>query len=215
MADYLPSPRQARPRLYSPILIDAMLPTKKINARKIAFLGCIARWYCEGRPQIEMAEELGVDENYVVEAIRTLRSEWASRRDDFNTRKDEELAKLDNLEQEAWQAWQRSCEERIVTRVHLERMRPSSQDEPVITEQVITKEARDGNPIYLEMVFRCIDRRIKMLGMDAPVRIQSDVTLVALAAKIAEDLDLDKEEILTEAERIFQTFMKPKQLNSG
>jgi hypothetical protein len=29
---------------------------------------------------------------------------------------------------------------------------------------------RDGNPAYLEGVFRCIDRRCKLLGLDAPNR---------------------------------------------
>lgn len=181
----------------------------------LAQLGTIAKWYCEGMPKSTMGALLNVSYPIIEARLEALRAAWASTRDDYNQRKDEELIKLDNLEAEAWQAWHRSCEDKTVTIIKMatpkrDKDSTDAPETPRPTEQTVRREQRDGNAIYLEMVFRCIDRRIKMLGMDAPVKIQSDVTLKALAKQIAEAEGLDETDVLREAERIFEETIRTR-----
>ena len=72
-----------------------------------------------------------------------------------------ECEKLDLLEKEAWFDYLKSREKRVTTRN---------------TDGQITETVRDsvGNPKYLDVLLRIMERRAKLLGVDSPVQV--DVT---------------------------------------
>lgn len=69
-----------------------------------------------------------------------------------------ELSKLDKIETELWDAWERS-KKRIVSRIRQSGLK---------TER---SESFAGNPRYLDLVLSVQQRRAKLLGLDAPVKV--------------------------------------------
>lgn len=69
-----------------------------------------------------------------------------------------ELSKLDKIEVELWDAWERS-KKRIVSKIRQSGLK---------TER---SETFAGNPRYLDLVLSVQQRRAKLLGLDAPVRV--------------------------------------------
>lgn len=69
-----------------------------------------------------------------------------------------ELSKLDKIETELWDAWERS-KKRIVSKIRQSGLK---------TER---SETFAGNPRYLDLVLSVQQRRAKLLGLDAPVRV--------------------------------------------
>lgn len=69
-----------------------------------------------------------------------------------------ELSKLDKIESELWDAWERS-KKRIVSKIRQSGLK---------TER---SETFAGNPRYLDLVLSVQQRRAKLLGLDAPVKV--------------------------------------------
>lgn len=125
----------------------------------------IATRYLRGETQAGIAADLGIDQATVSRDLVAVRAAWlASSVRDFDTAVAQELAKIDEIESEYWQAWERS----------------KMPKEATLTEKVegkdsrsrarVQREHRDGNPAYLDGVLKCIERRCKLLGLDAPER---------------------------------------------
>ena len=123
--------------------------------------------YLQGWLQAEIAKELGINQSTVSRDLKALHKQWlASSLMDINEAKARELAKVDRLEREYWQAWQES----------------RGQQESSTSETVegtggqkrarvqVRQEDRAGDPRFLTGVQWCIERRCKILGMDAPLR---------------------------------------------
>ncbi len=130
----------------------------------------IASLYCQGWYQSKIVEHLAQHRPYKVTQqtisndLKAIKKKWlASSLRDFDEARATELAKIDTLEEVAWLEYQKS-------------------KEPVIKRKTVRKidgqtiEAQQegqtglGDPKYLDTVKWCIDRRIKLLGLDAPVR---------------------------------------------
>lgn len=104
--------------------------------------------------------------------------EWKRERmdniDDYVT---QELRKLDKMEVELWEAWEKSKtgKERVKNRT-------SAKPRKVLTEEEkttdwygydeTTNETSAGNPRFLDLLLNVQQRRAKMLGFDAPVKIE-------------------------------------------
>jgi len=71
-----------------------------------------------------------------------------------------ELAKVDRLEREYWTAWGRSCKDAETLRQEGSGEKPS--------RVVKIKRPRNGDPAFLRGVQWCIERRCKIIGVDAP-----------------------------------------------
>ena len=69
-----------------------------------------------------------------------------------------ELSKLDKIDAELWDAWERS-KKRIVSKIRQSGLK---------TER---SETFAGNPRYLDLVLSVQQRRAKLLGLDAPVKV--------------------------------------------
>lgn len=87
-----------------------------------------------------------------------------------------ELAKLDEIERELWQAWEASKLGKERTK-----NRTSAKPRKVLTEEEkqtdwygydeMTNETSAGNPRFLDLLLNVQQRRAKMLGFDAPLKI--------------------------------------------
>ena len=103
--------------------------------------------------------------------------EWKRERmtdiDDYVT---QELRKLDKMEVEAWGAWEASKQGK-----ERKKNRTSAKPRKVLTEEErtadwygydeTTNETSAGNPRFLDILLNVQQRRAKLLGFDAPVKI--------------------------------------------
>lgn len=151
----------------------------------------VATLYLAGKTQQQIAAEVGVSQMTVSTDLAALRKAWlASSLRDFDTMKAEELARLELLEREAWEAWSRSKQD--AETIHKEPMLSvrgecpcgelQSAGEgadliPVAVKFERTVSGQPGDPRYLVQVLRCIEARLKMLGVldGSPVQMNTVV----------------------------------------
>jgi hypothetical protein len=129
-----------------------------------------AEWYKQGQPMAYMAQELGVDLSVIKNDLHAIREDWRERA--INTFEDkvwEEVAKIDYVEAQAWQQFFASIGEVETTATSIKTGLMASE-----TVTVHTKK-QSGPVAYLNVVLSCIDRRCKLLGLDAPEKSVSVV----------------------------------------
>jgi hypothetical protein len=127
----------------------------------------VARLYLQQRTQGEIAHEVGVNQGTVSRDLKAIQAEWQRQRlDDFHHAKLRELARIDRLEREYWDGWERSCHDREQS-VQERTSAPSGDRLKAGTRT----EGRDGNSEFLRGVERCIEMRCKILGAFAAVKI--------------------------------------------
>ncbi len=99
--------------------------------------------------------------------LATIRKRWReSAQEDWLERVTNELAKLDAIESEAWSKWEKSQGQ---VKVRTEKEKPTGPETEVKTSTCI------GDPRFLEIVLSCSDRRRKMLGLDAPSKVEATI----------------------------------------
>jgi transposase len=131
----------------------------------------ITRLYLQGRTQRDIAEVVGVSQGQVNHDLKLIQQRWReSSIMDMNEAKQRELARLDELEREYWAAWEQSKNER--TRARQESDGKSRDGKHNVVRATMEKEQRDGNPAFLAGVMSCIERRCKLLGLDAPAKAE-------------------------------------------
>lgn len=124
----------------------------------------ISGLYLQGWIQVAIANHLAKTRPYTITRqtisrdIKTIQDRWlASSIRDFDEARAQELAKIDNLERTYWLEYEAS-------------------KDPVIKRKTATKVdgQTTGDPRYLQGIQWCIDRRVKLLGLDGPTR--SEIT---------------------------------------
>lgn len=127
----------------------------------------IARRYLRGETQSAIGVALGMTQQMVSYDLAIIEKRWqAAAVHDLSEAKARELAKIDNLEVTYWEAWERSLEPFKSSTV---KARGGVKDaKPQSAEQMTKTEERNGNATYLNGVQWCIERRCKVLGLDAP-----------------------------------------------
>jgi DNA-binding CsgD family transcriptional regulator len=133
----------------------------------------VADLYLQGMAQFQIAEELGVSQASVSNDLTAIRAEWlALAVIDYSDGVAKELAKIDHLEEVAWEAWQRSCEDAEQTRRRREFIREKVKGKPrghrlvpVSSTVETTRRGQAGDPRFLDKVSWCIDQRCKLLGL--------------------------------------------------
>lgn len=139
----------------------------------------IADLYLQGRLQSDIAEKLEISPATVSRDITYLQAEWIkSSLIDVGKRKSQELAKVDRLEREYWDAWLRSCEdaETATQKQKGKVTKAVGEDGEFVAEQPAeiskTRKGQAGDPRFLTGVQWCIERRCKILGIDAPAEVK-------------------------------------------
>ena len=132
----------------------------------------ISDLYLQGWLQADIATEIGVSAPTVSRDLKALQGNWLqSALLDFNEAKAQQLAKIDRLEREYWEAWARSCEDAETVR---QEGGPKSKDGKLLPPDKVvrTSKGQAGDPRFLQGVQWCIDRRCKILGVDAPQALE-------------------------------------------
>ena len=123
----------------------------------------VAAAYLRGLPQHVIAANEGVAQPQISNDLKIVREQWrASAVMDFNTRQAQELAKIDQIEATAWEAWERSCKDAETLHVRTE-----SAGETAKTVQEKTVRGQAGDSRFLERIGWCVEQRCKILGLNA------------------------------------------------
>lgn len=133
----------------------------------------IAELYLRQHTQQEIANKLGIDQATVSRDLKVIQANWReSALVDMNEAKQRELERIDQLEREYWQAWEASKKNKIKNRKTGTARKPTKDNpSPVNPESYVTEnEERNGDPRFLQGVQWCIERRCKIIGVDAPVK---------------------------------------------
>lgn len=119
----------------------------------------------------DIAAELHVSVGYCYSEYKHIEEQWreeaARNLDDLKAR---ELAKLDKIEQEAWKAWDASTKQ--ATKITEDFGFKGAERHR--TKAKATREDQVGNPKFLDIIAKCIDRRCKLLGLDSIDRFVSE-----------------------------------------
>lgn len=129
----------------------------------------------------KIVEEIGKmhpEENYYIshktvsKDINILLKQWRDERiHDITQQKLVELTKIDKLEQTYWDAWEKSIENHKRKAEKLRGEIKGNESKPSFRETIETDIREFGEPRYLQGIERCIDKRCKLLGLDAPVKM--------------------------------------------
>jgi hypothetical protein len=152
----------------------------------------IAAMYLQGRPQYQIAEAVGCTQQQVSADLKVMSTNWKeSALVDMNEAKSKELAKIDNLEQEYWTAWEKSKADFTQKTIKASGGTDGKEGEkpkPKRMEKTEKEMVSYGEPRYLDGVMKCIAKRCEILGIDAPK--QTTMKIVdELSAKSDEELE--------------------------
>ena len=127
----------------------------------------ISSLYLQGITQAEIGQGIGVSQQQISYDLKVLRKRWLqSSIVNIDEAKARELARVDHLEREYWEAWEKSKNPHKTT--------ASKKVNGEQVEKTIQGETGTGDPRYLSGVQWCINKRCEVLGLDAPSR--TDVT---------------------------------------
>jgi len=101
--------------------------------------------------------------------------EWRKEKIDLvDTKMELELAKLDKIENECWEAFERSKEGRRKTLITGGEMVGNQMSGGQIKEREI--ETTFGDTKFLDIIQKSMDKRAALLGLNAPTRISTEIT---------------------------------------
>jgi hypothetical protein len=121
----------------------------------------VAALWLRGVQQAQIAGRLKVSAVTVARDLRALRKEWHTTRvRDFEQSQEQELRKLDLLEREAWEAWDRSLRP-----VETNKVSGAGSDLSENRRGEKSSRSSHGAARYLEIIARCIDKRCEILGL--------------------------------------------------
>ena len=165
---------------------------KRTPRQREADLLKVVELYVKGWSQSKIGKHLGFSQVTISNDLKLIHKRWKENTTlDLDDYKHKELAKLDRLEVEYWDAWEKSKEDSKVM---------TQRDGMTPTGPTSSKEMRQqeetGDPRYLDGVLKCVDRRSKLLGLDAPVKTEvegqlSVSDLLLSIAKAPRDPDED------------------------
>jgi DNA-binding CsgD family transcriptional regulator len=129
----------------------------------------VAKLYLQGRSQKEIAGMVGVAIPTICTDLKKLHRRWMkSALMDFNKAKSRQLAKLDVMEAELWEAWQNSKTSAEITRTRSEASgrRTTADGKPLPDKTVVERVVRTcpGDSRYMEQIMAIVDMRFKLLG---------------------------------------------------
>ena len=146
---------------------------KRTQRQREADLQEINKLYVRGANLREIAAQISANREYRLSHV-TIKADvdlilerWRETLlSDIDRLKSEELARINHLECEAWAAWERSKQDAERT---LAEKRHATQGTTSVAS--VVKEGQCGDPRYLQRVEWCIEKRCKILGLDAPAKV--------------------------------------------
>jgi hypothetical protein len=103
----------------------------------------------------------------VTRDLQYLYKEWQeSSLVDIDKAKARELAKVDRLEREYWQAWEHSCKDAETVRQEGTKTEKGIQPDKIVK----TAKGQAGDPRFLVGIQWCINKRCEIVGLDAAIK---------------------------------------------
>lgn len=145
--------------------------------------------YRGGLSQVDIGKRYGVGQSAVSTWLAQVRIHWLnSAIRNWDALKELELLEIAKTEQAAWQGWERSLKpKRTTTRESGGMLQGSNLEEDLVkplplpkgqpVNMVVKKEDGTGDPRFLAIVMKCIERRCAILGLDAPTKVEGKVTV--------------------------------------
>ena len=163
----------------------------------------IAALYLKGiRSYRDIAKEMGVVISTVCKDLKAIKEDWKQLyAKDFSEAVAEVLAEIEVVKQTAWLEWEKS------RGTHRKIRREKKPGQKGITESIETEELC-GDPRYLDKVEWCINKKIEILGLEAPKKINMDVgasgdgkltiavaiqQILADPQKVQQEIELDRQ----------------------
>ena len=149
-----------------------MAAPKRTKGQRERDLVLVSQMYLRGETQEAIA--VAVSANYdgfelsrqqMGYDIKKLHKRWMrTQLINIDAAKARELARVDSIEREAWDAWERSKEdaETVTTKGK------GTKDEPAQMEKTVQLKGQVGDVSFLRVIQWCIEQRCKILGLDAP-----------------------------------------------
>jgi hypothetical protein len=143
---------------------------EKPRGERLKRLDAVRRLYFQKIPIYEIAERLKV-------TVRQAKKDLALiRRMELSVVKRESqkhlvqlLAGCDQVETEAWQQWQRSKEDMIVTTTtRREVFKPSTGEVVELRDSSRQRKPQSGDPRYLQVINQVLERRARLLRLEEP-----------------------------------------------
>ena len=129
----------------------------------------IGERYLKGETLTSIAAGLGISLSRVSRNMKELRQEWReSALTDIDALMAEQLAKIDEVEKEAWAAWHRSIGESVERSVEEIPATMNAEDKvtsPAKKKYQVKRKELVGDPRFLELVGKQIALRCKLLGL--------------------------------------------------
>jgi len=165
----------------------------------------IAELYIKGVYQSVIAAELGLDQSQISRDLKAIQKQWVENTTlDLDHFKGKEIAKIDHVERVAWADYARSKQEfkSVITKGKKFGKDDKGKIIAKDKEQTVKTEERNGDPRFLDVVMKCIERRCKLIGLDAPDKheltgkgggpIQIEEQRAAVEERLKNDPDLAK-----------------------
>lgn len=149
-------------------------------AERQAHLLTVESLYLSGKTQADIASQIGVSQQQISKYLARLQEAWLERMGErLESVKGRELARLDRLEREYWEAWARSClpEQTNVNKAKTTTVEAYTEagliEAPALDrEWAHTERGQVGNPRFLEGVQNCIEMRLRIVGGFAPAKLE-------------------------------------------
>ena len=127
--------------------------------------------YQRGEYQTTIAAELGVSRQTIAMDLVLLERRWREANiESITEAKTKDLAKIDQLEKEYRDAWEKS------SGIHKKETSIETTGEVSSLTEKVESEELVGNPAFLRGIEWCIEQRKQILGYAAPVKSEINVT---------------------------------------
>lgn len=154
------------------------------------------RLYLRGMDIPQIAALHKVSPASVASEIRKAKDTWHGQAYmDFDERLSEEIAKIAEVETAAWIGWEESRQDKVV-----EIIERNKAEDGTRTKTTTRREGQSGNPTFLQIALQAQDRRAKLLGLDAPIKINAMVK--EEAKRYAEAYGVDEEQLIATAKEL-------------
>lgn len=158
----------------------------------------VARLYLEGRTQNELAARFGVNQSTISRDLEAIRKQWQEQAlRHFDQIKSRELARIDRLEREYWEAWEESKADAETMKQFGTMDNEAGKIKAVRAEK--TAKGQSGNPSFLSGVQWCIEQRLKIFGVYEAVKLRIDYSWRDELADAVRRGELTREQIEQEA----------------
>lgn len=149
------APKRNKQQILRDRIVISDLYSRSWNQEKIA--DYLSSRESDFTPKIQYSEDM------IKRDLKAVRDGWLkSSLRNFDEMRAEQLAKLNQMEAEAWREWQRSCEDYT-------KKTTGSNSQGSISK--IETGTQTGDPRYMTAILSIIERRCRLLGLDQPQKI--------------------------------------------